>query len=159
MFDIGWSELLVVGVVALIVVGPKDLPKMFRTLGEFTGKARRMAREFQSAMNRAADDSGVGDIASDMRKIANPKQFGMDKLKDATDDLKAWEPDEDTGPNTAKLAADRAEAKRKIDEAYAKRAEEKRLKEAAEAAEISEEPVLKPDPDAPSSAADTGTKS
>ncbi|MEL6585139.1 MAG: Sec-independent protein translocase protein TatB [Pseudomonadota bacterium] len=134
MFDIGWSELLVIGVVALIVVGPKDLPKLFRTLGEFTGKARRMAREFQSAMNQAADDTGMGDIAKDMNKIANPKQFGMDKIKEATDDLTKWEPDETTGPNTAKLAADRAEAKRKIDEKYAQKAEEKRLKEAAEAA-------------------------
>ena len=104
MVDIGWSELLVIGVVALIVVGPKDLPRMFRTLGEFTGKARRMAREFQNAMNQAADDSGVGDIAGDLRKVANPKKFGMDALKGATDDLKAWTPDEADGkaaPRTA----------------------------------------------------------
>ena len=45
MFDIGWSEMMVVGVVALIVVGPKDLPRMFHTLGEFTGKARGMSKE------------------------------------------------------------------------------------------------------------------
>ena len=54
MLDIGWSELLVIGVVALIVVGPKDLPVMFRTLGRFTAKARSMAREFQRAMDDAA---------------------------------------------------------------------------------------------------------
>lgn len=73
MFDIGFSEMAIVGVVALIVVGPKDLPAMFRTVGEFTGKARRMAREFQSAMNDAAKDSGVGDIAGDLRKVADPR--------------------------------------------------------------------------------------
>ncbi|TMV53453.1 twin-arginine translocase subunit TatB, partial [Thioclava sp. BHET1] len=50
MFDIGWSELLLIGVVALVVVGPKDLPMMFKALGQFTAKARSMAREFQRAM-------------------------------------------------------------------------------------------------------------
>ena len=55
MFDVGWSELLVIGIVALIVVGPRDLPGMFRALGRFTAKARGMAREFQRAMEAAAD--------------------------------------------------------------------------------------------------------
>jgi len=71
MFDIGWSEMLVVGVVALIVVGPKDLPKMFHTLGEITGKARGMAREFQRAMNVAAKEAGVDGIAKDIRKVTD----------------------------------------------------------------------------------------
>ena len=73
MFDIGWSEMLVVGVVALIVVGPKDLPKMFHTLGEMTGKARGMAREFQRAMDAAARETGVNDIVKDFRKTASGK--------------------------------------------------------------------------------------
>lgn len=80
MFDIGWSEMLIVGVVALIVVGPKDLPKMFRTIGELTGKARGMAREFQRAMDDAARESGVNDLGKTLRKTAGgPKQI----LKDA----------------------------------------------------------------------------
>ncbi|MGB3553782.1 MAG: Sec-independent protein translocase protein TatB [Jannaschia sp.] len=155
MFDIGWSELLVIGVVALIVVGPKDLPKMFRTLGEVTGKARRMAREFQSAMNQAADESGVGDIAGDLRKIANPKKYGIEKLREATDDLKAWSPDAETGPATRDLAEKRAEAKRKIGENAARMADERKMREAAEAAEASDEPDLIPDPEAPAPKAET----
>lgn len=152
MFDIGWSEMLVVGVVALIVVGPKDLPRMFRTLGEVTGKARRMAREFQSAMNKAADDSGVGDIASDLRKVANPKKYGIDKIKEATSDLTAWKPDESTGPATRDLADKRAAAKDKIAENAAAMAEQRKLREASEAAELTEEPELLPDPAAPAPA-------
>ena len=68
MFDIGWSELMIIGVVALIVVGPKDLPMMFRKVGNFVGKARGMARDFQSAMNQAADESGVKDLADSVKK-------------------------------------------------------------------------------------------
>lgn len=138
MFDIGFSEMAIVGVVALIVVGPKDLPAMFRTVGEFTGKARRMAREFQSAMNDAAKDSGVGDIAGDLRKVADPKKFGIDKVKEATSELTAWRPD---GPN-AKSAPKTGDAARaagaKADAATA-----------ADTAELSGEPELIPDPGAP----------
>ncbi len=73
MFDIGWSELMIIGVVALIVVGPKDLPMMFRKVGNFVGKARGMARDFQSAMNQAADESGVKDLADSVKKAADIK--------------------------------------------------------------------------------------
>jgi sec-independent protein translocase protein TatB len=86
MFDIGWSEMMIVGVVALIVVGPKDLPKMFHTVGEFTGKARGMAREFQRAMDAAAKEAGVNDLAKDLRKTASGKALkeaaGFDEIEE-----------------------------------------------------------------------------
>ncbi len=88
MFDIGWTELLVIGVVALIVVGPKDLPKMFKTLGQMTAKARNMAREFQRAMEDAADASGVKDVARDLRGMTDPQGMGLDELKK----FKNWDP-------------------------------------------------------------------
>lgn len=59
MLDMGWGELMVVGVVALIVVGPKDLPGLLRTAGNFMGRARGMARDFQRSMEAAADESGL----------------------------------------------------------------------------------------------------
>jgi sec-independent protein translocase protein TatB len=88
MFDIGWTELLVIGVVALIVVGPKDLPKMFKTLGQMTAKARNMAREFQRAMEDAADATGVKDVARDLRGMTDPQSMGLDELKK----FKNWDP-------------------------------------------------------------------
>ncbi len=92
MFDIGWTELLLIGIVALIVVGPKDLPVMFRTLGQFTGKARRMAREFQKAMEDAADETGVKGIGKDLKSMTSARKLGLDKLQDAARSFNKWEP-------------------------------------------------------------------
>lgn len=69
MLDIGWGELMLIGVVALIVVGPKDLPKVFKTAGHFMGRARGMAREFQRSMEQAADDSGLRDVSESLKGI------------------------------------------------------------------------------------------
>ncbi|WP_428540447.1 Sec-independent protein translocase protein TatB [Profundibacter sp.] len=92
MFDIGWTELLVIGIVALIVVGPKDLPGMFRTLGRFTGKAKAMARDFQSAMNEAADSAGVKDVADDLKKVTSKKSLGLDALDEVATKFENWDP-------------------------------------------------------------------
>ena len=65
MFDLGATELLVIGIVAIIVVGPKELPKMLRAFGQFVAKMRGMAREFQSMFEEAARGSDVlrgGDV-------------------------------------------------------------------------------------------------
>jgi sec-independent protein translocase protein TatB len=92
MFDIGWSELLIIGVVALIVIGPKDLPEMFRTLGRFTAKLRSMSRDFQRAMEAAAKDTGVNDIAKDVKNMASPKNLGLDAVRSAADRFEKWDP-------------------------------------------------------------------
>lgn len=103
MFDIGMTELLVIGVVALIVVGPKDLPGMFRTVGRFTGKAKGMAREFQSAMNDAADQAGVKDVADDLKAATSKKGLGLDALDDVASKFEDWDP---MTPEAQKKAAE-----------------------------------------------------
>lgn len=131
MFDIGMTELLVIGIVALIVVGPKDLPGMFRTLGRFTAKMKGMARDFQRAMDAAADETGVKDVAKDLRAATDPKKMGLDRLNQAADTFEKWDPAKaakaarrPAGPETAKLGADRAAAGTQArDEAMARAAE------------------------------------
>ncbi|MEM6594326.1 MAG: Sec-independent protein translocase protein TatB, partial [Pseudomonadota bacterium] len=128
MGGIGGMELLIIGLVALIVVGPKDLPGMFKTMGQFTGKARRMAREFSRAMEAAADDAGVSDVTKTIKAATNPKKMGLDAVKKAIDPS-----DYPEGSETQKLAKDRADAAKKIQEATAKREAEKRAAAAAQA--------------------------
>ena len=62
MFDIGWSELVVIGVVALIAIGPKELPGVLRMVGQWIGKARRMAGEFQGQFQEAMREAEVADV-------------------------------------------------------------------------------------------------
>lgn len=92
MLDIGWSELMLIGVVALIVVGPRDLPVMFRTLGRFTAKARSMAREFQRAMDDAAKSAGVHDVVNDVQSMTSKKGLGLTALENAATKFEQWNP-------------------------------------------------------------------
>ncbi len=62
MFDIGWTEMVVVVVLAIIVIGPKDLPKLIRTIGQWTGRARALAREFQSSIDDIAREAELDEI-------------------------------------------------------------------------------------------------
>jgi sec-independent protein translocase protein TatB len=95
MFDIGWTELLLIGVVALIVVGPKDLPHLFHSLGRFTAKARGMAREFTSAMEDAAKGSGLDEASNsirDLKSLTSKKSLGLDALDRAAERFEKWDP-------------------------------------------------------------------
>jgi sec-independent protein translocase protein TatB len=92
MFDIGWAEFLIIGVVGLIVIGPKDLPEVFRTIGRFTAKLRSMSRDFQRAMDTAAAESGVKDVAADLKTMTSAKNLGLDKVKEAATKFEKWDP-------------------------------------------------------------------
>ena len=95
MLDVGWTELLLIGVVALIVIGPKDLPMMFHTLGRIMARARGMAREFSSAMEDAAKASGLDETRKELRdlqKLTSPRAMGLDALGRAADKFEKWDP-------------------------------------------------------------------
>lgn len=67
MFDIGWSELLVIAVVAVVVIGPKELPRLMRTFGHYTGKVRRAAAEFQRQFDDAIRETEIDEVRKAMR--------------------------------------------------------------------------------------------
>ena len=158
MLDLGWTELLVIGVVALIVIGPKDLPMLFRKVGQFVGKAKGMAREFSRAMDQAADESGMKEATSSFKDMTSSKNLGLDDLNDATNEFKKFDLETETG----KLSAERAEDARKIHEMSARKAEERLAKQAERAAaakaEEAGETVVKVPAKKPAAAKKTAAK-
>ncbi|HFD16553.1 MAG TPA: twin-arginine translocase subunit TatB [Rhodospirillales bacterium] len=71
MFDIGWSEMAIVLLVALIVIGPRDLPKVARTAGRWIGKARAMARDFQRSLEDMAREAELDEIKKGIEKVGS----------------------------------------------------------------------------------------
>lgn len=104
MLDIGFMEILVLGAVALIVVGPKDLPGLLRTVGQFAGKARGMAREFQRSMEDAAREADLGDVADAVKGKGNLNNLPFDNQ--IVDSLKDFEKTVKSETTDAMRAAD-----------------------------------------------------
>jgi len=71
MFDFSWSEILLIGVVALVVIGPKDLPRVMRTVGQWMGRARSVAREFQFHVDQMIRDSELDEVRKTMNAAVN----------------------------------------------------------------------------------------
>jgi sec-independent protein translocase protein TatB len=71
MFDIGWGELLVIGIVALIVIGPKELPTVLRTVGQWMGKVRRMASEFQGQFQEAMREAELSELRKEVDEMTS----------------------------------------------------------------------------------------
>jgi sec-independent protein translocase protein TatB len=69
MFDIAWTELLVIIVIALVVVGPKDLPRMMRTVGQWAGRARAMADQFRRSFEDIARQSELDDLRAEVNRL------------------------------------------------------------------------------------------
>src|SRR5215467_5381973 len=71
MFDIGWGELLLIGIVALVAIGPKELPGVLRTLGQWTAKLRRMASEFQNQFHEAMREAELSDLKKQVDEMTS----------------------------------------------------------------------------------------
>jgi len=104
MFDIGWSEFVLIAVVALIAIGPKELPGVLRTVGQWMAKARKMAAEFQSQFQEAMREAEMADLKKGFDEVKEAASgFGSGNLiaslqQDVTDALKI---DDNDRPATA----------------------------------------------------------
>src|SRR5215470_1901193 len=89
MFDIGWSELLLIGVVALIAIGPKELPGALRTLGQWMTKVRRMASEFQNQFHEAMREAELADLKKEVDEMTTKAQSyaNFDPVDDIRKDI------------------------------------------------------------------------
>jgi sec-independent protein translocase protein TatB len=89
MFNLGWGELVVIGIVALIAIGPKELPTVLRTLGQWMGKVRRMANEFQGQFQEALREAEFADLKKHADDISSSvSEFSnIDPLADAQKDV------------------------------------------------------------------------
>lgn len=102
MFEIGWTELVVIAVVAVLVVGPKDLPRMLRTFGQFVGKARRMASDFQHQFNDALKEAERQAEMDDLRKqvdsLKTAATIAVDPMKAVRDEIAKLGPTATSAP-------------------------------------------------------------
>ncbi|MEH2527540.1 MULTISPECIES: Sec-independent protein translocase protein TatB [unclassified Bradyrhizobium] len=112
MFDIGWSELVVIAVVALIAIGPKELPGVLRMVGQWMGKARKMASEFQGQFQEAMREAEMADLkksfdeVKDTATALSPGNLMTSLQKDVGDALQIGDIDKPvTAPNDAQVAS------------------------------------------------------
>src|SRR5512134_214215 len=102
MFDIGWSELVVIAVVALIAIGPKELPGVLRMVGQWMGKARKMAAEFQGQVQEAMREDEMADLKKRFEEVKDvatglsPASLMTSLQKDVSDSLQIGDLDKPT---------------------------------------------------------------
>jgi len=111
MFDIAWSEMVLIGAVALVVIGPKDLPKALRTVGQTVGKIRRMASEFQGQFNEAMREAELADLKKQVEDVGGSVSSALNNDFKPIDPIKEFEAPkaEDAAPSDTALKE--AEAK------------------------------------------------
>jgi sec-independent protein translocase protein TatB len=79
MLDFGWSQMVLIAVIALIVLGPKELPKVIKTVTELAGKARSLAREFKSSVDDMVRESDIKSVKEDLEQAAYKAESEVNK--------------------------------------------------------------------------------
>jgi len=113
MFDIGWTELLVLAVVAILIVGPKDLPRMLYAIGQAVGKMRRQADDFRRQFNESMREAGMDEVRNDMKKMSdlNPANQIRNEIESTfTDSSKPGQANKPAGSEASKLAGSETDA-------------------------------------------------
>ena len=121
MFDISWTEFLLIGIVALIVIGPKELPGVLRTMGQWTRKLRGMASEFQHQFQEAMREAEMADLKKQVDDITHDIK-NYDPLKGVRDDVESISKDIES-PVTAPPAPPTSPAEPSLPEATAQLAD------------------------------------
>jgi sec-independent protein translocase protein TatB len=108
MFDFSWSELLLIGIVALIFIGPKELPGVLRTLGQWMSKVRRMAGDFQNQFHDAMREAELADLKKDVDEMAAhaANYSNFDPLADVRKEMDSAQRDIETAVADKPAAAD-----------------------------------------------------
>jgi sec-independent protein translocase protein TatB len=89
MFDVSWSELLILGLVTLIFVGPKELPRFLNTLGRYAGVVRRQANEFRAVFEQAMREAEMDQIQKDVRAVSDGVKASLDEATRSVESVKA----------------------------------------------------------------------
>ena len=109
MFDISWTEFLLIGIVALIVIGPKELPAVMRSLGQWTRKIRSLAADFQNQFHEAMREAEMADLKKQVDDMASDIK-NYDPLKDVRSDVEAIGKDLDDSVKSSDKAPDKEAA-------------------------------------------------
>ena len=104
MFGFGWGEIVVIGIVALIAIGPKELPSVLRSIGFWMGKVRRMANEFQGQFQEALREAELSDLKKQAEEITSSVE-NYDPLKDTQKDIEKAFDFDDPLKDTPKIEA------------------------------------------------------
>ena len=115
MFDISWTEFLLIGIVALIVIGPKELPALMRSLGQWTRKIRSLAADFQNQFHEAMREAEMADLKKQVDDMASEIK-SYDPLKDVRTDVEAIGKDLDESVKSRDKAADKDAVKEEAKE-------------------------------------------